>query len=303
MIKPRRLTPSLNALRAFEASARYESFVKAAEELAVTPGAISQQVSALEEKLGLALFDRVKQRLYLTQAGKTYLSPLRESFDRMESATQDLLTYGGTGGKIKLGVLPTIATYWLIPKLPAFSAQFPNIELQMETLELNFVSPERAPNLEGGLIDVGIFYGDGYWKNLHAEKLLEENIIAVATPESIDNCKGNNPFHILPLLRHSTRPQTWELWSDFIQDFSLAPKGPSFEHFYMLKAAVLSSMGIALLPDIFVQQEIQSGALIQLNKSAMKSNHAYYIVYQEKGREDMNIDVFCKWLLGAVDLW
>ncbi|MCA3913980.1 LysR substrate-binding domain-containing protein [Vibrio vulnificus] len=297
MMKPRRLTPSLNALRAFEASARHESFVKAAEELAVTPGAISQQVSALEEKLGLALFDRVKQRLYLTQAGKTYLSPLRESFDRMESATQDLLTYGGTGGKIKLGVLPTIATYWLIPRLPDFSMHYPNIELQMETLELNFVSPERAPNIEGGFIDVGIFYGDGYWKNLHAEKLLEENTIAVATPESVGSCKGSNPFHTLPLLRHSTRPQTWEQWSEFTQDLTLTPKGPSFEHFYMLKAAALSSMGIALLPDIFVQQEIQSGALIQLNEGTMTSNYAYYIVYQDKGRENVNIDAFCQWLL------
>ncbi|PMN92629.1 LysR substrate-binding domain-containing protein [Enterovibrio norvegicus] len=297
MTKPRRLTPPLNALRAFEASARHQSFAKAADELAVTPGAISQQVSSLESRLGLALFERVKQRLLLTPAGESYLAPLKESFDRMESATLDLLTYGGSGGKIKLGVLPTIATYWLIPKLSAFIEKHPHIEINMVTLELNFVSAERAPDLEGGLIDVGIFYGDGHWQNLEAQKLLDENTVAVASSALLARYGHTNPFHHAPLLQHSTRPQTWGDWAAHVQDPLLSPSGPSFEHFYMLKQAAISSLGIALLPDIFIQKELASGALIQIGDTSMTSSSGYYVVYRkEQNASSHNIEAFCQWL-------
>lgn len=295
---PRRLTPSLNGLRAFEASARHQSFAKAADELSVTPGAISQQVAALEEKLGMALFNRVKQRLQLTLAGENYLVALRESFDKIESATLDLLTYGGSRGKIKLGVLPTIATYWLIPKLPDFFDLYPSIELQMVSLELNFVTADRSPDLEGELIDIGLFYGDGYWQNLESEKVFDETTIAVANPELLKSCDTQDPFQVLPLLQHSTRPHTWSHWAQATQTPSLNPSVPSFEHFFMLKQAAISSLGIALLPEIVVQKEINNGELVQVSDASMTANSAYYLVYKAEKKHLPSVEAFRNWLLG-----
>ncbi|MFD2177930.1 LysR substrate-binding domain-containing protein [Veronia pacifica] len=296
-MKPRRLTPPLIALRAFEASARYQSFAKAAEELSVTPGAVSQQVALLEDKLGLQLFERIKQRLRLTPAGEQYLLPLKESFDKIETATLDLLTHGGSKGQIKLGVLPTVATYWLIPKLTEFFERHPEVDLQMVSLELNFVLADRSPDLEGELIDIGLFYGDGQWQNLESEKVLEERIIAVASPKLIGKYSPNESFLTLPLLQHSTRPQTWSPWCQQMKMAELKPSGPSFEHFFMLKQAAISSLGIALLPDVMVQNELQRRELMQVGTNFMIASGAYYLVYKKEKPYQPSIKAFRNWVM------
>jgi DNA-binding transcriptional LysR family regulator len=137
----RKATPSLNALRAFESAARHESFSKAAEELGVSASAISQQVAQLEAELGIRLFDRLKQRIKMSDAGRKYQSSLSAALDRIESATTDLIGGKGTQ-RLRVGSLPSLASYWLIPRLADFMANHPEINLQVVTLDLDFSTPE-----------------------------------------------------------------------------------------------------------------------------------------------------------------
>lgn len=296
-------TPPLNALRAFEAAARHQSFTRAAEELYVTPGAISQQVSGLEERLGILLFNRVKKRLEITDAGKNYLAPLKDSLDRIELATLDLLYHGGSGGDLRIGALPSLASYWLIPNLRAFAQQYPNIRLSLSTLNLDFASKQRDPNLEGGYIDVGLFYGDGHWDNLAADLLMEEYLIPVVSPDIIDT-KALNDYSIfanLPLLYHTTRPNSW---TDWFQQNNLPiakPTGYGFEHFQMLIDGAKAGLGIALAPSMFVQTEIEKGVLIAIPGHSVKSRRAYYLVYDPATADDPKIQSFKSWALETVN--
>lgn len=300
MIFMRQTTPPLNALRAFEAAARHQSFARAAAELFVTPGAISQQVASLEDHLNILLFKRIKQRLEITEAGRSYLIPLKSSLDCIEAATIDLLSYGESGGHLKVGVLPSLATFWLIPRLKQFIKRHPTIQLQIVTLDLNFASADRSPNFEGGLIDVGLFYGDGHWSNLKSEPLqIGERLIAVTAPETLRLSPDSrqNPFETLPLLHHSTRPDSWNEWFQQQNLPTQIPTGPSFEHFYMLIEAAKAGLGIALLPDVFVQSELRRKSLIQISEWSMKAQRAYYIVYDSHKGKDPKINKFRNWLL------
>jgi len=299
----RKTTPPLNALRAFEAAARYQSFARAAEELCVTPGAISQQISALESRLGLALFKRSKQRLAITDAGSCYLIPLKQSLDLIESATVDLLYHGGNGGELRVGVLPSLANFWLIPHLALFKESCPNIKLNLSTLGVNFTSAERSPDLEGGLIDIGLFYGNGHWSRLTSEKILSEFLIPVVAPQFVaDRSESNSDLlETLPLLRHSTRPDSWTEWLQHNHLPMLTPDGFSFEHFHMLIHAAKAGLGIALTPRLFVQDELDQGALVEIKGHAVESQNAYYLVYDAAKVEDPKVNKFRSWILSLAD--
>lgn len=292
-------TPSLKSLRAFEAAARHLSFTRAAEELFVTPGAISQQVAALEAHLGLQLFERIRQRLRITEAGRSYLAPLKQSLDRIEMATVDLLNHGGDTDELRIGVLPSLASLWLIPQMPAFSRRHPDIRLKLTTLNLNFAAGERSPDLAGGFIDLGLFYGDGHWPNLRAEPMLTETLVPVASPALLRSASGTvpSPYDHFPLLQHSTRPNSWAEWFLHNQLPARRPRGPSFEHFHMVIAAAIAGMGIAIVPKLFVLQDIQSGLLKELPGQALHSRRAYYLVSDPSVTLGAQAQAFGSWLL------
>ncbi len=292
-------TPSLKSLRAFEAAARHLSFTRAAEELFVTPGAISQQVAALEAHLGLRLFERVRQRLKITDAGRNYLAPLKQSLDRIEMATVDLLAHGGDTDELRIGVLPSLAALWLIPKLPEFSRLHPDIRLNLTTLNLNFAAAERSPDLAGGFINIGLFYGDGHWPNLKAELLLAETLVPVISPALLwDGWNPHqSPFDHFPLLQHSTRPNSWAEWFVHNQMPARRPKGASFEHFHMVIAAAIAGLGVAIVPRLFVLRELESGLLKELPGEALHSRRAYYLVSDPSVSQDAPVRTFRSWLL------
>lgn len=295
----RRNIPSLNALRAFEAAARHGSFAKAADELLVTPGAVSQQVAGLEAHLGIRLFDRVKKRLHLTDAGRAYLPPLNAALDRMEAATVDLLTHEGRGGDLTVGSLPTFAERWLIPRLPAFQASHPEIRINLVTMEVNFATPFREPDLRGGQIDIGLFFGDGHWPDLHSTHLMRESLIPVMAPTLADSNQVTfSPDEILalPLLHHSTRPNSWYTWAQIAGATIQPSPGHSFEHFFMLIEAVRAGLGIALLPAHTITNELQAGTLVQVHDRALTSGHAYYIIHETGRDSDPRLQAFKNWL-------
>ena len=295
----RKTTPSLTALRAFEAAARHCSIARAAEELDVTPAAVSQQVAALEAQLGIALFDRVKQRLRLTPAGASYQIPVRASLDRIETATVDLLSHGGQR-QITIGGLPSLTSAWLIPRLQRLFAAHPDLCLQIVTLGLNFASAERAPNLGGGQVDLAIYYGDGHWPGLVAEKLMSESLVAIGAPRPAGVARRNamtaSTLQSHTLLQHSTRPEAWAEWFVAQGMDVIRPSGPAFEHFYMLVDAVKAGLGTALVPQTFVQTELDAGVLDRVGSFELSSTRAYYVVFEPSKSDDPALATIRSWL-------
>jgi DNA-binding transcriptional LysR family regulator len=296
----RKSTPSLNAIRAFEAAARHESFAKAAQELSVSPSAVSQQVSQLEADLGIRLFERVKQRLRLTGPGHTYQNSLSSALDRIEKATTDLVSNKGVQ-QLRVGSLPSLASYWLIPRLPSFIRQHPTIKLHIVTLEADFAALDRSPNLQGGRIDVGLFYGDGHWDGLKSEKFMTEHLVPVASPKlveefQVDGLDADEAIKHLPLMQHSTRPSSWQEWFQARNQASRLPDGPSFEHFHMLVDAAKTGIGVALVPLSFVSSELKHNRLVRLGRHEVKSTRAYYVVSNPLQSLSSSRTLFTRWL-------
>ncbi|RED53430.1 LysR substrate-binding domain-containing protein [Aestuariispira insulae] len=293
----RKNSPPMTAIRAFEAAARRESFARAAEELNVTSGAISQQISQLESRLGIRLFRRVKQRMYLTEAGRTYLPPLRDALDRVEAATVDLLTHGGQIENLKVASLPTLATRWLVPRLVPFNQEHPEIRISLSAVDLNFATAERAPDLAGGQIDLCLFYGDGHWPGLKSIPLMDEELITVASPSLVLR-HLNTPREVTqyPMLHHSTRPESWLEWCAIAEVETDLTIGHSFEHFFMLIEAAVSGLGVALLPRVLVERELAFGQLIQVSDITVKSRRGYFLIYPPDREANMKVLLFRDWL-------
>ncbi len=175
-IVPGRLTvPSLSALAAFEAAARHGSFTRAAEELSLTQGAVSRQVAHLETVLGVALFQRARQRVALTPAGAAYAAEIRDGLSRLAAATVSTMAFRGAGGVLNLAILPTFGTRWLIPRLPRFTEAHPGITINFTTKLVPF-DFAREP------LDAAIHFGDPVWPGARLHRLMGEEIVPVAAP-------------------------------------------------------------------------------------------------------------------------
>src|SRR3954471_7049645 len=169
-----RRLPPLNAIRAFEAAARHLSFTRAAEELNVTQAAISHQLKGLEDVLGLPLFRRMNRSLMLTEAGQSYLPPLRDALDQIADATAKLKA-SDSGGTLDISTLASFAAKWLVPRLPRFQERHPQIDVRLSTSShmVDFTQQE---------VDVAIRFGRGGWPGVRAERLLTEDVFPVCAP-------------------------------------------------------------------------------------------------------------------------
>src|SRR6476469_10965702 len=202
---PRRL-PTLNALKAFEAAARHESFTRAAEELFVTQGAVSHQVKALEAELGLKLFNRERQRLVITEAGRAYLIVVRDAFDRIGDGTERLLQRQ-SGGVLTVSTSPDFAAKWLVHRLGRFAEAHPGIDLRISAT-LHHVDFARED------VDLAVRHGDGSWPGLDVARLSAEQLFPVCSPKLI---AGRNrltkPADVLkfPLIHVDDR-KNWVRW-------------------------------------------------------------------------------------------
>src|SRR5881275_2589886 len=167
--------PSLNALKAFEAAARHESFTRAAEELCVTQGAVSHQVKALEAELGIKLFNRERQRLIITEAGRDYLAVLRDAFDRIAVGTERLVQRQ-TSGVLTVSTSPDFAAKWLVNRLGRFAEAHPEIDLRVSAT-MHHVDFARED------VDVAIRHGDGNWPGHDVVRLCSEQLFPVCSPK------------------------------------------------------------------------------------------------------------------------
>ena len=292
MITIARKLPSLNALRAFEAAARHQSFTLAAEELSVTQGAVSHQVKALEEELGLKLFERLHNQLQLTTVGLCYLETIADAFDRIESGTQDLHRQRDRQSLV-ISTSPNFAAKWLVPRLGLFSAQHPVTDLRLDLAQ-------RQVNFVGEEIDLAIRYGSQRWSGLHCTQLGREFLVPVCSP--LFGGIGSAAAIAQQTLLHVHDRRGWADWFD-AQGLprALAERGVVFNQESAAVDAAIAAQGITLArASLAVHDLMQRRLTIPLNRT-LPVAEAYWLVYPELHHATPNVVAFRHWLLQAFE--
>ena len=244
----------LNALRAFEAAARHLNFTRAAIELCVSQGAVSHQVAQLERRLGTCLFHRLPRGLALTDEGHALVPVLADWFDRV-AATLDQYADGRFREALKVGVVGTFATGWLLPRLDAFARAHPSIDLRIST-------NNNRVDLAGEALDFAIRFGDGAWHGTHAEPLLAAPMAPICAPAIAARLPSPAELVHERLLR-SYRPDEWALWFDAANVPVPALRGPVFDSSVPMASAAAAGLGVALAPLAIFTRELASELLVQ----------------------------------------
>lgn len=293
----RRKIPSTQSLICFEAAARHESYTRAAQELALTQSAVSRQITALEDFLGIALFRRTRHGVALTPAGADYARQIARQLDSMERDTLDAMARQGQGGSLQLAAVPTFATRWLIPRLPDFAAKHPDITVHIETRTRPFLFNDTP-------FDAAIYAGTATqtanWAGTKSTVLIEEDVIPVCSPALLASRKPLSPVAIahMPLLQQSTRPDGWRQWFDAQNvDAPRAHSGPRYELFSMIAIAAAHGLGIALMPTLAIQDELTRGELVIACDRPLRGERSYYLVTPAVEDERPALTLFRAWLV------
>lgn len=289
--------PSLAALRTFEAAARHLSFTKAAAELNLTQSAVSRHIRGMEDYLGVLLFERVKQRLLLTDAGRSYVEEIRSSLARMQDATINLVAHQGKGGMLTVATPPAFCVKWLIPRLQDFNKTRPDILI-------NLVTHAKPFNFEIEKVEAAIHYGSDDWPGVLADPLIGEDLVVVCSPSYLARHHIRSPQDLsnLTLLQSTRRPDTWREWleaksADSVNAFA----GLRFDAFYLITQAAVAGLGVALLPRLLVADELDNGLLALAIDEQFTSRNAYCLVYPEAKRADQRLQAFRGWLLDQAE--
>ncbi len=299
MVTSRRLPP-LNALRAFEAAARHLSFTKAAEELHVTPGAISQQVKSLEEYVGTTLFKRLNRSLLLTDDAEACLPALRLGFDKLAEAT-DALTASRTENRLVVSTAPSFASKWLVPRLGEFQEKFPEIDVWVTA------ALELADFAKDG-IDVAIRYGSGDYPNLIVERLFAEKVIPVCSPKLVgetgrlrtpEDLKHFTLIHDVSPDLEESHPD-WSMWLKAAKVEGVdGNRGLRFNQTSLALEAAMNGEGVALTMASLAAQDIQKGRLAKPFDLTLPVDFAYYLAYPQSKANLGKVKKFSEWIKGA----
>ncbi len=290
-----RFLPPIPTLTAFEAAARHQSFSRAAAELHLTQGAVSRQIRHLEQLVGLELFERVRQRVVLTDGGRLYLADVRPILQALSDATQRAMTFAGGAGNLHLAVLPTFATRWLMPRLPDFLARFPDTTI-------HFVTRIAPFDFSAEPLDVAIHYGDPVWPGAICEHLMDEEVVPVCSPafRARHHLTGPADLAGVTLLQQTTRPHLWSEWFAAARTSHPGPfRGPRFEQFTMIAEAAAAGLGVGLVPRFLARDEIADGRLVELFDSPLTSEKAYYVVYPEAKAGSGAVNAFVRWIVAT----
>lgn len=286
--------PPLNALRAFEAAARHLSVKAAAQELYVTPGAVSQMIKTLEAHLSVRLFQRVNRGIRLTDAGQSYLPPVRNAFRQIAEASRRVATSADSGA-LTISVTPFFASAWLIPRLAQWQAAYPDIDLQVTTGNV-------LADFSREGVDAAVRHGLGRYPGLRSERLLTVEIVPVAAPALVQ--RHGMPATPAELARwpqvHDAERKGWHLWfqAQGIDDIG-APRGPAFDDPGLLLQAIVAGQGAGLLPAAMAATEWAAGRLVRLAKIAWLDDFAYYLVYPPEHATRPKLAAFRQWILAT----
>ncbi|MVW70037.1 transcriptional regulator GcvA [Bordetella sp. 15P40C-2] len=285
--------PPLNPLRVFESAARHLSFTRAAQELHITQGAVSHQIRALERWLGFDLFERQARQLKLTRGGEMYAASLTVAFSQIVRATQDLVS---TGAKQVLTVRghTTLFVRWLIPLLPAFQSDHPDINVRL-TASVEGVDFNRDD------ADVGIVYGDGPWENVHSDLLFSDELTPVMAPElamRLPRPCTTEALLALPLLHSNRRPQHWADWIALAgATRGLAVGDMYYEDLSVIYQCAMEGLGVALGQLRYLEKDIQQGRLVAPHPLVLRRTRGYHLVCPQARADDGKIVCFRNWLL------
>ena len=286
--------PSLGALQAFESIARHGSVTRAANELNLTQSAVSRQVCQLESLLDVALFERVRQRLVITDVGKLYLNDVQSILVSLHDATSRIMACGGDASYLNLAVLPTFATRWLMPRLNRFLDKHPGVTVNFATRLMPFDFHQEP-------FDACIHYGLPAWPGAVCLHLLDEDTVPVCSPryKKMQRIRKVGDLTRVTLLHQTTRTDAWSKWFEDAGIENAYPlRGPRFEQFSMIAQAVVCDLGVAILPRILIQEELASGKMVQLFEYSMRNNSAYYLVVPDVKMSSSLVSAFAEWIVG-----
>lgn len=303
--------PPLQSLRVFEAAARHLSFKRAAEELHVTPAAVSHQIKGLEDYLGVALFRRLTRALALTETGKAMLPKVQEGFEclalAVESTRRDVLRHS-----LRVTLPPSFATRWLMPRLPSFAAAHPEIDLAIST-RLATIDVRDPATLEGDLMalredreDVEIRYGSGHYPGLRADLIFPVDYVATCSPRFLTAKRplrqpADLRYHLL--IHDDTIPQRSERpsWPEWLKSAGVSgvdgERGPRFANSGLALEAAKDGLGVALAPRPLIARDVAAGQLAIPFSTAMPSRYAYYLVTPQASAERPEVRQFREWVL------
>jgi LysR family transcriptional regulator, glycine cleavage system transcriptional activator len=283
MIAPRRFLPSIASLRAIEALDRLGSASAVADELSLTQSAVSRQLQALERQIGIELILRDSKRLTLTDAARDYATEVRQALNQIAQASLRLQT-APLGGTLNLAILPTFGMRWLMPRLPDFARLHPDVTINMTTRLEQF-------NFAVEAFDAALNYGSGDWPDADQLLLKGEQIIPVCAPDL-----ARSELRELPLLHIQTRPLAWQHWFEQHAVQRYDHSGTMYDQFSTITQAALHGLGVALMPDYLVEQDLATGRLVAPFGPAIEAQGSYYLVWPRNKSRNPSLRMFRDWL-------
>jgi LysR family transcriptional regulator, glycine cleavage system transcriptional activator len=287
--------PPLRALRAFEAVARHLSVRAAADELAVSPSAVSHQLRLLEERLGVRLFHRTGRRMMATDAGRSYAQLIAAAFERIESATRQMVE-AGFRDVLTIHCPPSLAPAWLMPRLTDFMRRHPQIDVRLHA------TPE-PPDFYGTNVDVEIRYGDGVWPGMHVVRVLPDRVTPMLAPgllATLPERPAAADLAQLPLIHSERSLVRWGAWLEANAVLGVdTRRGLRFDRGYLSIQAAVAGLGVALESEVFACRELASGALVApLGRRCVDApTHAHYLVCPPGHARLPKVTAFTAWML------
>lgn len=289
--------PHLNSLRAFEVVARHLSFAKAAEELGVTPAAVSQQIKTLEDYLGLELFKRANRAIFLTDAAKLMLPEVTEGFDLVASGLSRARAQRVPRHLI-VTITPSVAAKWLMPRLERFTTQHPDIDVRLDTTT-------RIVDFSREDVDVAVRYGGGSWPGLEVIPLMAEEVFPVCSPKLLegghtlrtaDDLRYHTLIHDNSMPSDSAFPQ-WSAWLEAAGARGIdAMRGLHVNASMLAIQAAIDGQGVALGRSVLVRDDLATRRLVRPFDLAFPLRFGYYIVHPRKQHAVATVQAFKRWL-------
>jgi len=283
--------PPLQALQAFEAAARHQSYSRAAEELALTHGAISHQISALEDRVGTKLFRRERNRMLLTDAGRLLLANVRQGLMLLERAFDTRVVPSGRRVSLTLSTLPSLARCWLVPRLLDFQRLHPDIDL--------LVDPSGAlVDLEHDGVDLAIRYGGGSWPGVQQVLMMDDELFPVCSPQYRDGRLPQTPADLADChLMHNP----WQPWEPWFHAAGLSlrehARGVSYTDSALLLDAAANGQGIVLARRALASRDLAAGRLLRLFDIAIPDPNRYYLLWRHDHPRLADVHRLRDWLL------
>lgn len=284
----------LNALRTFEAAARLQSFLRAADELAVTPGAVSRQVKALETELGVRLFERFNRAVRLTPAGERLAEGVRQGLAAMQAALAE--AKGARAGPLAVSVMHSLAARWLVPRLHDFQQRYPDIQVLVAASDL-------PADLVRDRIDLAIRYGVGPYPGFAATRLIATRMFPVCSPKFLAGQALRTPRDLARTLLLSdvnvtAIEATWRHWLAAADAAEVDPsQGLQFSNTYLAIEAALAGRGVALAQEAMVVDELAAGRLVRPFDLAIPGPHSHWILTLPETADLPAVRRFRTWLI------